>query len=190
MAEVENTDGSPNNEELLKQIADLRLENQSLRESQNQEPAPEEAPAPINTPQTTVGFDVAESNMVEQTPAQNTELEAVKAEVEALRKKDEVNTFAEENNLTNDHKRMIQEGVEKGLSLEDASIFAQGKMSAGGNAIGTPTPPQSESQHVAEEEKANQPTDPRDMSTEELERQAEAELEAADRAGTPIQAVV
>lgn len=187
------------NEEELKMLADLKLENQSLREENERLKNPTadiDRGEPLNEvtePQTDRGFETLE-NLTQMGGTGDTagspELAEIRKEIETIKRENEVHRYAEEYNVTAEGKKILMEGViEKGMSIEDASIYAQGKMmNQSSQAVGTPTPGQSEHQINQQEqaaEKAANPS-PQDMSTEELEKQASADFEQAYQQGQSI----
>ena len=192
-----------NTEELQKQLADLKLENQSLKQQvENIQTAPQQGGGNTSNtlidenslPQTTTGFEPVD-NRAGQTESteqpENTEMSDMRKELQDLQRKNAVNEFAEENNLTAEQKKAVMEGVvEKGLSVEDSAIYAQGKMMTNATeARGIPTPPQSEADTLQQQQEAERKAgDPNSMSADELEKAAAADFESANQSRQSITA--
>ena len=190
-------------ENTMKLLAEERLKTQALQQKLDAltrgEASGEEKQPDGQQPEITEGFERIEGNLTgnqqQDAPENNAVVDSIKADLEALKRKDTVHTYAEENNLTSDHKKIIMEAVvDKGMSLEDAGVYAQGVLVAtgGGEALGQPTPPQSQAQLTAQEQAQEQANaaqqKPQNKSASELEQSAEQELEQAMREGTPISA--
>lgn len=207
-----NQEALPQNadEQSLKMIADLRMENQSLKQQLEQVNSPTAetgdpgiagapgVPSPAGTdgaPSGERGFETLE-NLESMggggdTPI-NQEVAAIRGELDQMKKEKAVHDYADENNVTSEGKAILMKAVmEKNMVLEDAVVYAQGAMQTGAaEAIGSPTPGQSEAQ-VQQQEEAQQKAanpNPAEMSKEDLEKSAEAQFEEAYRSGTSITA--
>lgn len=179
-------------EELQKTVAEQKIALQNAQAQQTTD-AQNIPPAQTATEDITASAEKAFTDSLEKKTAQEqmsgrqtTEgYDTMKAEIDSLKKMNEVQRYARENNITADAEKIITEGVvNKGLSMKEATAMARGMLAPEQDAVGVPSPGES----LSDIKKSKKTPHVSELSPAERAAAAEAEMKAMHDSGATMTA--